>query len=126
MRPVAPTDSAPANAPGGRLRAAESPGATKQAARERLAAIGIAPRGLELDLAAAYVGLSAPSFLAQVEAGRMPAPTSLGRRRVWDRRALDRAMDRLSGLPSAPAGDAADRLHDEMMGEIEADGRPGA
>lgn len=100
------------------------PGSTTIAdARERLAAIGIAPRGLDLDLAAAYVGLSAPSFLAQVEAGRLPPPTSHGRRRVWDRVALDRAMDRLSGLPSTRAAPDAATLHDEMMGEIEADGR---
>lgn len=100
------------------------PGSTTIAeARGQLAALGIQPRGLELELAAAYVGLSAPSFLAQVEAGRLPPATCHGRRRVWDRVALDRAMDRLSGLPSAPSVADTGSLHDEMLAEIEADGR---
>ena len=74
---------------------------SKGSAREKLAAVGIAPRGLSLDEAAAYVNLSAKSFLTEVQEGQYPAalPHKAGRL-VWDRRALDVALDRLSGLYS--------------------------
>ena len=78
---------------------------SRAAAQARLVELGLAPRGLSLDLAAAYVGLSPACFLAEVAAGRYPQPSRHGRtgsrkaqRRVWDREALDRAMSRLSGL----------------------------
>ena len=44
--------------------------ATKPAARARLAAAGITPRGLSLDEAAAYVSLAPATFLREVAAGR--------------------------------------------------------
>jgi hypothetical protein len=57
------------------------------------------PRGLSVEQASAYVGLSVPSFLAEVKLGRYPGHVpSATRRQVWDRHALDRAMDLLSGL----------------------------
>ena len=95
------------------------PASTTALARERLAAIGIAPRGLSLEEAAAYVGLSPGRFLVDVEAGRYPPPTRHGKRQVWDRRALDRAMDTLSGL-ARPRQDAAS-LHEAMLEAIESD-----
>jgi len=72
---------------------------TKLSARARLARAGIAPRGLPLDEAAAYVNLSSKAFLAEVAAGHYPrAITHKAATLTWDRRALDLAMDRLSGL----------------------------
>jgi hypothetical protein len=65
---------------------------TKTAAEDRLAQLGIMKRGLSLEEAAAYVGLSPGPFLQQVALGRMPKPHQYGRRRVWDRIALDRAL----------------------------------
>lgn len=59
---------------------------------------GISPRVLDLELAAAYVGLSAESFLDAVAAGRYPQPLPDGRRRQWDRVALDAAVDRRSSV----------------------------
>lgn len=72
---------------------------TKANARARLARIGIAPRGLPLGEAAAYVNLSPKAFLAEIEAGHYPRPLQhRASTLTWDRRALDLAMDRLSGL----------------------------
>ncbi len=56
------------------------------------------PRGLSLDEAAHYWGLSPNSFKVEVKAGRAPKPLHFGRRRIWDKRALDQALDRLSKL----------------------------
>ncbi len=81
---------------------------TTSASRERLARLGITPRGLSLEEAAAYVGLAPATFLAEVEARVFPPHVGLdaSRRRIWDRAALDKAFDKLSGLrqrnPSDP------------------------
>ncbi|MGE0700896.1 MAG: helix-turn-helix transcriptional regulator [Hyphomicrobiaceae bacterium] len=76
---------------------------SRTAIRARLAAAGVVVRGLSLDEAAAYVGLSRHTFEKEVAAGRFPPALSLGTcdRHIWDRRALDAALDRLAGLPSA-------------------------
>jgi predicted DNA-binding transcriptional regulator AlpA len=47
--------------------------------------------------AAAYVGISATTFDSMVQARKMPRPKKIGRRSVWDVRALDRAFDALAG-----------------------------
>lgn len=58
-------------------------------------------RGLSRGEAAAYCGLSEEAFDLQVEARIFPAPLPLvGRRKVWDIKAIDRAFDVLSGLAS--------------------------
>ena len=75
--------------------------------RHRLPA-SLPPRGLSLEQAAEYVGLSVPSFLVEIEAGRYPPSLRCeSRRKVWDRCALDHAMDRMSGLLPAPEGHGA-------------------
>lgn len=60
------------------------------------------PRLLSEDQAAEYVGLSAMTFLKAIEAGAYPGPIDMARfqikRRLWDRAALDAALDRMSGL----------------------------
>jgi predicted DNA-binding transcriptional regulator AlpA len=56
-------------------------------------------RGWGLAEAAAYLGLSPARFERHVAEGLLPRPLPLGRRgRVWDRLAIDRALDRMSGL----------------------------
>lgn len=61
------------------------------------------PRGLREELAAAYVGLGASTFRAQVDAGEAPKPVRLtARRQVWLRDDLDRWLDRKAG--SAASG----------------------
>jgi predicted DNA-binding transcriptional regulator AlpA len=54
------------------------------------------PRGLSAEQAAAYVGVSVPTFLTEVKVGRWPAGQRRGARVVWDRRAIDLYFDRLS------------------------------
>ncbi|TXH45644.1 MAG: hypothetical protein E6Q97_31330 [Desulfurellales bacterium] len=68
--------------------------AKKSDATARLVEKGIQPRGLPVEEAAAYVGLGAVEFEREVERGRFPQPMPLsGRRKVWDRKALDAALD---------------------------------
>jgi hypothetical protein len=61
-------------------------------------------RFLTREQAAAYVGVSARTFAAEVAAGMWPAPLRRGGRGgalTWDCRLLDRAADRLAGLADA-------------------------
>lgn len=60
------------------------------------------PRMMKLATAARYCDLSPPAFLAEVAAGRLPSPVSLGRRDHWDRLALDKALSMLSGEIALP------------------------
>jgi hypothetical protein len=50
--------------------------------------------------AAAYLGLTPASFTKWVADGRAPKPLPGTRR--WDRKAIDLALDKASGIPSAP------------------------
>jgi predicted DNA-binding transcriptional regulator AlpA len=54
------------------------------------------PRLINREAAAAYVDLSPTKFDEMVKDGRMPRPKRLsGRRKAWDVRALDAAIDNL-------------------------------
>jgi predicted DNA-binding transcriptional regulator AlpA len=56
----------------------------------------LAPRLISRDAAAAYVNVSPTKFDVMVRDGRMPRPKRLGgRRKAWDVRALDAAVDDL-------------------------------
>jgi len=56
----------------------------------------LSPRLIGREAAAAYVSVSPTTFDAMVVDGRMPRPRLLGdRRRAWDVRDLDRAIDLL-------------------------------
>lgn len=48
--------------------------------------------------AACYVGLSEASFLSRVKTGIYPKAQEIGRRRLWDRCAIDATLDRMGGL----------------------------
>jgi hypothetical protein len=59
------------------------------------------PRGLSVAHAAAYVGLSVPAFMAEVDQGKWPPPRRAGAqggRLIWDKKALDDCYDRLTRL----------------------------
>jgi predicted DNA-binding transcriptional regulator AlpA len=72
--------------------------ATKPAAEpSRPMRLGIEPRGLQREVAARYIGVSATKFDELVKTGRMPQPRRIDGRKVWDRFALDTAFE---GLPS--------------------------
>lgn len=64
------------------------------------------PRGLRREEAAAYLAISPSLFDELVKDGRMPRPKTVGRRRIWDRLALDRAFEALPGGSSADDEDA--------------------
>lgn len=69
-----------------------------------------ATRFLTRDQSAAYLGVSARTFDAEVVAGMWPAPFRRGGKSTaltWDRHLLDRAADRLSGLAESGATDRA-------------------
>jgi len=87
----------------------------KSKATNELLRLGLAPRLLDLELAAAYVGLSAAAFLLGVEKGMYPKALKDGRRQHWDRKALDAAIDRRSGL--APS---SEETPDDLMRAINA------
>jgi predicted DNA-binding transcriptional regulator AlpA len=56
----------------------------------------LAPRLIGREAAAAYLSVSPTKFDEMVESGQMPQPRQLGgRRRAWDVRDLDAAVDRL-------------------------------
>ncbi len=56
----------------------------------------IQPRGLTREDAAAYCGLSPEGFDAWVKRGIIPGPIPGTQR--WDRKAIDLALDRASGI----------------------------
>ena len=63
-----------------------------------------ARRVFSRDEAASYVGVSHGHFDKLVARGRLPAPLPFEGVRRWDKAALDRCLDDLSGLESeAPA-----------------------
>ena len=53
------------------------------------------PRLVNRMAAASHLGLSASKFDELVKDGRMPKPKHIDRRRAWDVRALDQAIDNL-------------------------------
>jgi predicted DNA-binding transcriptional regulator AlpA len=52
-------------------------------------------RGLSRDEAATYVGLGVTFFDEKVKEGVLPKPLKIGKRKLWDRRELDAAFDKL-------------------------------
>lgn len=56
----------------------------------------IPPRLLTTQLAAEYCGVSADLF--ERHFGAIIEPVRIGRRKMWDRRAIDRWLDERSGL----------------------------
>ena len=68
------------------------------------------PRGLNREQAAGYVGVGVTLFDRMVADGRMPKCKPMSGRRVWDRRQLDDALDRLpnEGAKASPRIDWTD------------------
>lgn len=72
----------------------------------------IEPRLLSKAAAATYCGLTSGGYDAWVRAGRLPGPIAGTHR--YDRKAIDSALDRLSGLTSRQADlDEAERWLEE-------------
>jgi predicted DNA-binding transcriptional regulator AlpA len=70
--------------------------AADMAAHPALAGLGIAPRLLTREQAAAYCGLSVTGFSEWVKSGRLPGP--IPRTARWDLKAIDIALDSASGI----------------------------
>jgi hypothetical protein len=64
--------------------------------RQKLNPPPVAPRLVSVSVAASYCGLSPNSFLARVDQHLFPAPVTAGRRKLWDMRALDAAIDAMA------------------------------
>lgn len=62
-----------------------------------------AKRGMTRERAAAYLDLTPSGFDKWVRDGRLPCPIPGTRR--WDKKAIDAALDKLSGLNPAKAAD---------------------
>lgn len=60
------------------------------------------PRGVNREQAAAYVGVSPSLFDEMVRDGRMPKPTRVNTRTIWDRLKLDEAFSALEGFDENP------------------------
>lgn len=60
------------------------------------------PRMMKRQTAASYCDLSAGAFEREITAGRLPAPVTLGGREHWCKKALDRALDQLTGAEQMP------------------------
>ena len=57
--------------------------------------LSLAPRGLSRVQAAEYIGVGVTKFDEMVDDGRMPKPTRIDGRTVWDRLKLDAAFEAL-------------------------------
>lgn len=66
------------------------------ASRDDVLPRSLAPRGLSRVQAAAYIGVSPSLFDEMIADGRMPKPTRINARTVWDRIKLDEAFAALS------------------------------
>jgi predicted DNA-binding transcriptional regulator AlpA len=72
--------------------------------RERLLdQLAYPPRGMDVEHAAAYVGLGRTKFLEMVEAGLMPRPVDLDGSPRWDRIDIDHAFEDLKQQRHDPA-----------------------
>jgi len=60
---------------------------------------GMTPRLLSREAAATYCGISPTAFDEYI--GRVVRPIEIGRRNLWDIKALDRWLDQQSGLAHA-------------------------
>jgi predicted DNA-binding transcriptional regulator AlpA len=65
---------------------------------QALADVGITPRLLTREQAAAYCGIGLAMFTNWVRSGIIPGPVPGTHR--WDRKAIDAALDQASGLQS--------------------------
>jgi hypothetical protein len=64
----------------------------------------LAPRGLNRQEAAAYVGVGVTLFDEMVNDGRMPKPIEVNSRGLWDRQKLDSHFDALADKAATGEG----------------------
>ena len=69
---------------------------------------GAWPRGLRLEVAAAYRGVSPNKWLAEVKAKIWPEPETSGGRKIWDRHEIDKVWDQRHEAEGDPLMEALD------------------
>jgi hypothetical protein len=72
------------------------------------------PRFLATDDAAAYLGVTAQEFLAEVGHNAWPAPQMRAGRPMWDRAALDLRADAMSALGGGAGMPPAKKMAEDM------------
>jgi hypothetical protein len=78
----------------------------------------LAPRGLNREQAAEYVGVGVTLFDAMVADGRMPKPIEVNSRRLWDRWALDTSFGALADkTATGEDADYWDKFKQRSQGE---------
>lgn len=77
------------------------------------------PRWLKVSHVAVYLDTSPSQVYRWLKDGLLPEPVMIGNTRRWDRVAIDRALDPVSGtgLPSNDPDLATDQLVDTLSGE---------
>ncbi len=60
------------------------------------------PRMMKRATAARYCDMSEAAFEREITAGRLPSPVMLGGREHWCIKALDRALDSITGADAEP------------------------
>jgi predicted DNA-binding transcriptional regulator AlpA len=81
-------------------------------ARQTALPANLPPRLITREKAAAYISVSSALFDRMVQDGLMPPPKSLGdKRKAWDIRELDEAIDR---LPSPRGGLGDEAINSDM------------
>jgi excisionase family DNA binding protein len=79
---------------------------------------------LTLSEAAEHCRVSRNTFRSRVTEGRLPAPACLGRRRLWELTALDRALAADAGEPGEPLAaespEEAQEAQDALLRAIQA------
>jgi excisionase family DNA binding protein len=78
---------------------------------------------MNVERAAAYLGISTSKLMELVDSGKAPAPPDLGGCPRWDRRALDEFMDSLSGYSKKSRKTVSEMLEAER-GSDQAEVRP--
>ena len=72
------------------------------------------PRQLSRAQAAAYIGVSPGTLDQDIRAGRYPRGVKVGGRILWDRKALDVAVDRIHGTGAKSTDEILERLNDRQ------------
>lgn len=74
------------------------------------------PRTMKAERAAAYLDMSRSKFLELVDDGRLPKPKIIDGMRVWDRLALDAAVDEFPDRGDGDSVEGRPNTFDTLLG----------
>ena len=72
--------------------------------------VGMSPRLFSAEDIAAYVGVSRNTFLRQVDVGTFPPALRIGKRLLWDIRAIDQRIDAMGRVCSNPGDPIMEKI----------------